>query len=417
MNLGLLSLLCILLAIGLGFLRKMNTGLVCIGLALLVGRAGGMTDLQIMTGFNSALFLTLLGVTYLFSIAQANGTLELVARRAVSCAGRRASMVPLAVFVFSAFLSAIGPGTIPVIALMMPFSVALASEMELSPLLFAQMGILGAAAGGISPIAPTGIIGATLAAQQGITGIEMAYFGNSLVALSLWAVALYLVLGGHRIRTKPPASIQNLPAFDTSQVVTLVGIAVLVVSVLFFRVNVGLMAFVIATTLVLLGITHETRALTQVPWGTLLLVCGVGVLMEVSVSLGGIRILAAFLARFMTESTASAVMALTAGVMSWFSSTSGVVMPTLIPTVTDIVVSVGGSVSKLDLISAITNTAHVTGSSPVSTGGALALAAYAATTAAPAHKQHRLFVQMFVASAGGLLFLSALAWLGLYRVF
>lgn len=78
MDLGLLSLLCLLPAISLGFWRKMNTGLVSIGLALIVGRLGGISDQTIAKGFNSSLFLTLLGVTYLFSIAQQNGTLDLI---------------------------------------------------------------------------------------------------------------------------------------------------------------------------------------------------------------------------------------------------------------------------------------------------------------------------------------------------
>lgn len=78
----------------------------------------------------------------------------------------------------------------------------------------------------------------------------------------------------------------------------------------------------------------------------------------------------------MSPVTAPGVMGLTAGIMSWFSSTSGVVMPTLIPTVTDVAAQVGGGVSTLALLSAITNTASAAGMSPISTGGSMGLAAY-----------------------------------------
>ena len=64
---ALLSLLFLLLAIFLGFVRKMNTGLLCIAFALVLGRMSGVSDAVIMKGFNSSLFIMLLGVTYLFS--------------------------------------------------------------------------------------------------------------------------------------------------------------------------------------------------------------------------------------------------------------------------------------------------------------------------------------------------------------
>ncbi len=423
MTIELAPLLCLLVAIVLGFVKKMNTGLVAIGLALVVGRAGGLSDAEIIKGFNSSLFVMLLGVTYLFSIAQVNGTLELFARKAVGLAGGRIYLVPIVVFLLSSFLSVIGPGSIPVMALMMPFSMALAAEMNVSPLLLAPMGVLGACGAGISPLAPTGIIGITLSAQIGYTGIELPYFLNSYIVLTAWAIVLYFALGGHRLKsgdsltggetpagTGPSAS----PAFDPAQKKTLLGIVCMILGVLIFKVNVGLAAFLVSFVLMLLGVADEKKAIAGVPWATLLLVTGVGVLMEVGIKLGSIRLLGSFLARFMNKSTATLLSGLTGGVMSWFSSTSGVVMPTLIPTVPEIISSVGGSVEPLTLISAITNSSHAAASSPLSTGGALALAAYMGQARASAGDQQKLFVRMFLVSAVGVAFVSVLGGLGLY---
>ena len=86
---ALLSLLFLLLAIFLGFVRKMNTGLLCIAFALVLGRMSGVSDAVIMKGFNSSLFIMLLGVTYLFSMAQINGSLDLLAQKVISLAGKR----------------------------------------------------------------------------------------------------------------------------------------------------------------------------------------------------------------------------------------------------------------------------------------------------------------------------------------
>ena len=63
---ALASLTALGLAILLGFLKKKNTGLLCTALALLVGRLAGLSDVEIIRGFNYSLFIMLLGVTYLF---------------------------------------------------------------------------------------------------------------------------------------------------------------------------------------------------------------------------------------------------------------------------------------------------------------------------------------------------------------
>ena len=176
------------------------------------------------------------------------------------------------------------------------------------------------------------------------------------------------------------------------------------------------MAFLLAAFLSFFKVADEREAIANTPWSTLLLITGVGILMQIAIEFGGIKVLADFLARFMTPKTASPIIGLTSGIMSWFSSTSGVVLPTLIPTVRDLMTSVGG-VAPLDLIAAITHTSHVAATSPMSTGGALAFAAYVANNRSNEVEQHKLFLQMFLVSAGGVLFVSALAGLGLYRLF
>lgn len=416
MNLGGLSLVFLLVAIGLGFFKKMNTGLVAIGLALIIGRLGGIKDADIIKGFSASLFVMLLGVTYLFSIAQVNGTLELFARKVVASAGKRTNLIPIVIYILATFLSAIGPGTIPVMSLMAVFTMALAAEMKVSPVLLASMGLLGAMAGGISPIAPTGIIGTTLAADAGITGIAIPYFLNSLLGETLFAVLLYIILKGYKIKAESPVKLSDLPKFNKNQIITLLGVAVMVVSVMFFKVNVGLAAFLVAGILSFLKVAKEKEAITNIPWGTLLLVTGVGVLMNIVIQLEGIKMLSNFLAQFMNAKTASPIMGLTGGIMSWFSSTSGVVMPTLIPTVGGIMQNLEG-INPVDLISSITITAHTAGLSPVSTGGALALASYVANTHVSEEEQHKLFIKMFAVAVGGVLFLTFMAGLGIYRIF
>ena len=164
-----------------------------------------------------------------------------------------------------------------------------------------------------------------------------------------------------------------------------------------------------------LRVSDEEQALKKIPWGTLLLICGVGVLMNVIIALGGIDLLSASLASVMSAKSATTILGVTAGVMSWFSSTSGVVMPTLIPTIPHIIQQMSISVNPVEWVTAISMVSNTAGISPLSTGGALALAAYSAEAGAAAGELDRLFIKMFSISAAGVVTLSILAYFGFYR--
>lgn len=412
---ALLSLFSLVAAIFLGFFRKMNTGLVCIGFALLLGKIAGMADRDIIGGFNYSLFLMLLGVTYLFGLAEINGTLKLLTRKITVLAGKHTYMIPVVMYVFATVLSALGPGTIPTTAIMMVFGMTLAVEMKINPAMLAAIIFLGAAGGGMSPLAATGIIGLDLCQGFGLTGIEMPLLVNGVLSSTVYAALVYVAFGGYKLKSDVVLQFSDIPAFNKEQIITLIGIAGMVGLVLLFKVNVGLASFTVAMILSFLRVSDEEQALKKIPWGTLLLICGVGVLMNVIIALGGIDLLSASLASVMSANTATTILGVTAGVMSWFSSTSGVVMPTLIPTIPHIIEQMSISVNPVEWVTAISMVSNTAGISPLSTGGALALAAYSAEAGAAAGELDRLFIKMFSISAVGVVTLSILAYFGFYR--
>lgn len=413
MNLAVISLLFLLAAIACGYFLKMNTGLVAIALALIIGTIGGMSNAKIIAGFSGSLFMMLLGVSYLFSVANQNGTLELIARKVVALAGSHTNLIPIIVFFLAAVLAGIGPGTVPVMALMAVFTMALAAEMKINPVMLAAMGLLGAQAGGLTPMAPTGILGAQLAADAGFAeGIAFPLMCNQFIGALLFAMVLYIFFGGYKIKATLAQKFKDIDKFSKPQLITIGGIVAMVVMVLGFEVNAGLAAFLAAGAIQLFRVADEKKAIAGIPWGTLILVCGVNVLMNVVITLGGIDLLSNGLASIMTPGTATPIIGLTAGVMSWFSSTSGVVMPTLIPTIGNIIDTVGGGVQASALVSAIVTTAHTAGCSPISTGGALALAAYCSNTNATPDEQQKLFVKMFGVAIAGVAFMVLFALIG-----
>lgn len=412
---ALVSLILLLVAIFLGFFRKMNTGLLCIAFALVLGRLAGVSDAEIIRGFNSSLFIMLLGVTYLFSLAQINGCLDLLAKKVVALAGQRTYLVPILIYVFSTVLSALGPGTVPTMAIMMVFSMALAAEMGIHPAMLSALTVLGASGGGVSPLAATGIIGINLCAEFGLTGIEEKFLMNGVLSSTVYAVVVYFLLGGYKLHLDETVVPEKTPPFNRKQEITLLGIVVMVFLVMILHINVGLVGFGVAAVLSFLKVSDEAEALKRIPWGTLLLITGVGVLMHLIIDQGGIKMLSAALVSVMNERTATSIMGICSGIMSWFSSTSGVVMPTLIPTIPHIVAQLGGGVEPLELATAITMISNTAGISPLSTGGALALAAYSSAAGASYEEQHHLFVKMFMISALGVTVLSICAYFGLYH--
>ena len=414
-HMALLSLASLAGAIFLGFFRKMNTGLVCIGFALLLGKMAGMADRDIIGGFNYSLFLMLLGVTYLFGLAEINGTLKLLTRKITVLAGKHTYMIPIVMYIFATVLSALGPGTIPTTAIMMVFGMTLAVEMGINPAMLAAIIFLGAAGGGMSPLAATGIIGLDLCEGFGLTGIELPLLVNGILSSTVYAALVYVAFGGYKLKSDVVLKFSDIPAFNKEQIITLIGIASMVGLVMLFKVNVGLASFTVAMILSFLRVSDEEQALKKIPWGTLLLICGVGVLMNVIIALGGIDLLSASLASVMSANTATTILGVTAGVMSWFSSTSGVVMPTLIPTIPHIIQQMSISVNPVEWVTAISMVSNTAGISPLSTGGALALAAYSAEAGAAAGELDRLFIKMFSISAAGVVTLSILAYFGFYR--
>lgn len=398
MGLQVIALLFLIGAIVLGFAKKMNVGVVCLGLAPILGKLGGMGAGDIYKGFPYKLFATLLGTMLFFSLLQQNGTLEKISKRLISICGKNTFLVPIIVYVVSFVLSAAGPGAISVQSVTVIFAVSLAVQMKVSPVLMGVMAILGAVGGTASPIALTGIIVGDLLTEMGIEGLGTPIFIGVSVSNLICAIAVYVVLGGYKFRAAEAGDQQEKEAFDRSQMISLVALLVMVVLVVGFSYDVGLICFTLSLVLMLTKAANEKAALKMIPWSVLILIAGVNVLMNITQKLGGIDLLASILASFMSTRTAAPIMGFTGGLMSWFSSANGVVFPTLIPTVPEIAQQVGGA-SIVQMVSAIVCSATVAGISPLSTGGSLIMASYAQETGCDEKEQQKMFGTLFAISA------------------
>jgi len=372
---------------------RINVGLVAIGFAWLIGvYMAGLGAEEIVLGFPASLFLTLTGVTLLFAAASENGTLEALAHRAVRLGRGNARVLPLMFFLIACAVSTVGPGAILSVALTIPLAMAVGRRAGVPLFLIALMVANGANAGNLSPISAVGVIANTKMAEAGLVGHEGTVWLANFAAHVLVGIAAYFLLGGHRLPARvpepePPAAGEPLsrPQWLTVAVVTL-----WIVGVLVFRLSLGLSA--VAATALLIGLraTDEAAAIRRVPWGVIVMVCGVTVLIALLETTGGMDLFTALLARFATPDTVNGVIAFVTGAISTYSSTSGVVLPAFLPTVPGLVARLGGG-DPLAVSLSINVGASLVDVSPLSTLGALCVAAVADGPVAA-----RLFRQLLV---------------------
>jgi di/tricarboxylate transporter len=385
-DLAWLSLAALVLVIVLSCTTSVNPGFVSLALAWVIGiylaplSGRRFTIAEILGGFPTDLFLTLVGVTLLFNLARGNGTLDQVVRLALLGCGGTVGLIPIIFFVLSASIASIGAGNIAAAALIAPLAMVVADRSGISPLLMVLMVGHGCIAGALSPIAPTGIIAGGLMARMGMSGFEGQSYLSNLVANVLAAGTGFLAFGGWRLFRRSQGQLHGEKATRSPDVaitlnhwVTSGALAVFFIGVIGFHLHVGLGALAVSVVLSLAKVTDEKRAILEIPWSVIVMVCGVTVLTSLLEKTGGIDLFTTILARFATERSVTGLIALTTGLVSVYSSTSGVVLPVFLPSVPGLVAKLGGG-DPVAIASSILIGGHLVDVSPLSTIGALCIA-------------------------------------------
>lgn len=416
MSLSLISLIVLAVVVAIGFIKKVNLGFLSLGVAFILGTAGGMSAKQITSGFDSSMFVTLVGVTFLFGMASQNGTLDLFSKKVVALVGKHTVLIPILMFVLSAFISAIGPGHIAAGILMTTFAMYLAFEMDINPMATALYAKLGANAGCASVLSLTGILARNLSEPLGYSGFGLHLFVSTLLSGFIFTLVIYILYKGYKVKADNPLKLSEIAKFNRDQLCTMAAIIVMVVFCIGFKFDTGLFAFVAAAVLILLGCADEKKAIKGIPWGTLVFICGVGALVNVIDELGGISMVSDFLTKLMNAHTATPIMAATSGILSWVSSTTGVVMPALYPIAAQVCDTFGSDVNYVELISAITATSFAAAISPLSTGGAIIMSSYSAAKETTTEEMNNMFKTLFLLSVANVAMNVLLSALGIFSL-
>ena len=403
---ALMSIVALLVLVAISCINDdLNVGFLGIGFAIIVGGVwNGMTGAKVMGGFPLSLFMILAGVTFMFGMAQTNGTMEKLTAYSVRFCKGNTAMIPLIIFVLTTFVTTIGPGNIAGCALMAPVAMAIATRVGMPAFLMTLL-VVGASNGAaFSPFAPTGIISngiiAKNAAAMGIpadalNGLAWKIHFNSEVAQGFVNIGGFFVMGGWawmKAQKGAELDIDELAPkpepFNKAQLTTLILIAILIVLVVVpglpgikgtlpktftnMLSNVGSISFVLSIVLMLTGYGDSKAAVKVMPWGVIMMVCGVSVLIDVMDKAGGLKFLVDIIASVSGPVSVNFWVSFVPAIISAYSSSSGVVMPMFLPMVPGLQQLTGGN--AIAMISSINIGAHLVDTSPLSTLGALCIA-------------------------------------------
>ncbi|GAA2246626.1 SLC13 family permease [Herbiconiux moechotypicola] len=409
MPLELISIAVLVVIFVASALLKINMGAIALVATFLVGTllAGEGID-DVLSGFPTDLFVILVGVTFLFAIAQNNGTIDWVVERAVFLTGGRTWALPWVMFTIAAALGAAGAVPPAAVAIIAPTALSLARRNGISPLFMGLMIANGVSAGEFSPIGVFGIIVNGLADQAGLA------YSPGLLFLSTFTFNLLLCLVLHLWFTRRnapkvdvvdttsiPASRADLPATTVAVVLTLCAILGMVASVLFFAVNIGFAALTAAVVVSIVSPRAGKAAVPMIAWPTVFLITGIVTYVGLLERVGAIDYLGNAVGSVGAPLLAALLICLLGGVVSAFASTTGI-LGALVPLAVPFMLA--GDVNSVTMLIALSIASSVVDASPFSTTGALIIANV------PAEHRDRLFSQLLRWGLSMIVVAPVLAW-------
>jgi len=384
MSLAWISVAALVLAVTLSCTTAINVGVLSLALALIVGVGlAGMSPGAVLAGFPIDLLVTLVGVTLLFAIAEVNGTLARFTERAVRLCRGHAGVLPIMFFLIGFVLATIGAGATPASALLAPPAMAVAARARIPPFLMAIMAGNGALAGTLSPFAPTGVVSNRVMAEIGLGGVEWLTFAYNAAAHTLVGVGGFLLFGGWKLFRASAARADaadvetaqpmGLPHWLTAAGIAAVIVAVVAIEAMGLEPHVGMAALIVATILVLLRTVDESKAIARMPWGVVLMVTGVTVLIALLQKTEGMALITSGIAGLSNPATIEPIVGFGVGLVSVYSSTSGVVLPAFLPMAPELAQRLGG-LDPLPIAWSMNVAASLVDLSSLSTVGALFIA-------------------------------------------
>ncbi|BBX93441.1 C4-dicarboxylate ABC transporter [Mycolicibacterium boenickei] len=390
--------------------RNAHLGVLMFAAACGVGLGlAGMPIDDIIDGFPIDILVLLVGVTYFFGIAHANGTIDRIIEVTLAKVGHRTVLLPLVFFLLTAAISAMGS---PLGGLVMaPIGMMVADKRAIDPMLMALSIGTGLSAGAFAPTSLFGIVTYGTAHQAGIDLNPFVLFVVALMVNLVLLMAAYVLFGGlkllHRNAVAEPAVAlpaedrlvtvgggggrdvprgsapsSDLPSapernpFTPNQIVTVTAMVGLIAAVIGMSLagmdpDIGVLAFALGAVLTLVDPRSGNKAIPRIDWSTVLLVGGIITFVGVLDKLGSVDLLGEFAGHIGVPLISALFICLVAGLVSAFASTTGM-LAALVPLALPLVAA--GGIPGWALMCALGVCASIVDVSPFSTVGATLVA-------------------------------------------
>jgi len=394
---SLIVVAAIVISIALGYRTKINTGFFAIAFAYLIGCfILGLKTKDVIKMWPIGIFFVIFAVSLFYNFAIANGTLEKLAGHLMYACRKVPTMLPFAVFVAATLIAGMGAGFYTVLAFMAPITLLLCEKTGMGKMVGAMAVNYGALAGANFMTSQSGIIFRGLMQNAGVDAdpaftYSIGIFASTMIIPLLVLAALVFMTDHRKVMSENIAATERPEPFDPRQKLNLFLIVVMMAVVLAApllhlafpashaiafinsKMDIGLVASVFSVIALLLNLGEEKKVIAMVPWSTLIMICGVGMLISVAIKAGTIQDLASWISTSIPAHLVPLAMGIVGAIMSLFSSTLGVVTPALFPIVPSLVKS--AALSPMLLYVCIVVGAQASAISPFSSGGSLMLGA------------------------------------------
>lgn len=419
-----ISLLSLIIVIAVGVYTKKNIGIISLAVAIVLGMIGGLSSSEVISGFPTSLFLNLFGMFFFFAIAQNNGSLELLSKKLFVSFDRYAIVYPLIVFLVSALITIVDPGGLTGYVVLPAITMSVGYQMGYNPIMIGVLTIFGANATLMTPVGVFGNTANLIVNDAGFPNYATQILLNGTILFSIAGILVYIGFRGWKRKqhSEDMLSLEDnaapiyLPAFNGQQKLTLLMLILMILSIMFLNTHAGLTALVFSIVLLLAKAADEKDAFVGVPWETIFLCIGIGNLLSVIDSMGGLTLLSSLLSSISTEWTVAPLLGITSSIMSFFSLAIAGPIPTLIPSIQVLNFSTGNSFMDIELISTVINGGFTAAISPLSLGGAMVLAAYGTLFKPSAEERTRVFNKLFLVAIVISIIAGILANTGIYRI-
>ncbi len=416
---GWISLIVFVLTIVVGIKRKVNLGILAIAVGFLLGffvlvEGGSMSSAELRGApitelFPFNIFWMIVSVSLMLNVGSVNGAFDIVIKRLVNLAGGRRALIPVYVFLIMMFATVAGMGSSGVVILLCTISATIAKDQDIDPIFMLCSVLAGCAASIGSPVAVVGIICNGYAEDYWGQAIAPSYMLPRAIAMcTITFIIIYVAFRGWKLERWPKAKSEDVPKLDGKQILSLLGMVAFIILSIVIGFDIGLSAFLVAAILLLLRCADEKKVIATVPWSSILLISGMCMLIGIVQQAGGMDLLTGALQTMMNRYTVKPLYSIIGSLLSMVSSITGVVLPSMLPTIPEI--STAAGVNPFAVVTSLAFGANCTVACPISSMGAIALGIMSTN---PAWDSEVLFKRLLLWAIIMMVIAAALAGIGI----